>query len=683
MKRYFVLLALLASHAYADVNVSFTGPQADQLQAQFLGNTTSQYQSTVSTNVVSVVVTGIKCISDGNCSAPQPACESISVGIDNCGNTCTLTGGPCPCVPDGSCSAPTPACDQTTTGIDNCGNGCSRTGPVCPPISTKDGPAELPRVYLDTTYPDVSGYVVKKVCASGCNYTNSQLQLALNNIRTDGGDVNGEVLLLQSGWTYTGNFNLPKLTMLSGKWVIVRTDTPDASLPSQGTRINPSYAPVLAKILSPNSAPAITVVSSANHYWLMGLEIGVTPTSKLNYSIISAGDGTQTSTTTLPSYIFVDRCYVHGNDTGDIKRGFQTNGIAMAAVDSYFSNIHVIGQDTQAISSWNGPGPFKFVNNYLEAACENILIGGSDAKIQNLVASDIEIRNNYFFKPLSWFSKSADYAGKPWSVKNLFELKNAQRVLLEGNVLENSWGGFSQDGYAIVLTPRNQNGTNPWSTVADVTIRYNYSLHSGGGINISGADDHNKSESSFRFSIHDNIFEDVSSGAWNGSGRLYQALSGGPTSNLAPPTDIAINHNTGFLTNMVFSMGDSINSKIVGLDFKNNIQSYGQYGVFGSGKGSGSSSLNAYCLNPVFKSNVLAIPPSGFNANTYPPGNFFPTNWNAVGFVDMANGNFRLKATSPYAGAGTDGKDIGANVDAVYAATCSAIAGIPGICQVP
>ena len=38
---------------------------------------------------------------------------------------------PPPCVSDGSCSAGEPACEQTTYGEDNCGNECDRTGPAC------------------------------------------------------------------------------------------------------------------------------------------------------------------------------------------------------------------------------------------------------------------------------------------------------------------------------------------------------------------------------------------------------------------------------------------------------------------------------------------------------------------------------------------------------------------------
>ena len=71
-----------------------------------------------------------------------------------------------------------------------------------------------------------------------------------------------------------------------------------------------------------------------------------------------------------------------------------------------------------------------------------------------------------------------------WTVKNLFELKNARRVLAEGNVLEQNWTD-GQNGIAITFKPSNQ-GTAPWTEVSDVTFRYNIVRHAGGGINITG-----------------------------------------------------------------------------------------------------------------------------------------------------------------------------------------------------
>ena len=143
-------------------------------------------------------------------------------------------------------------------------------------------------------------------------------------------------------------------------------------------------------------------------------------------------EGGQTSPGQVPTDIIFDRCYVHGTPTGGVRRGIAMNGCRMAVVDSYLSDFHEVGADSQAISGWNGPGPFKVVSNYLEGAGENLMFGGADPSIPDLVPSDIEIRGNHLFKPLSWKIGHPSYAGRPWSVKNIFELKNARRGARRG-----------------------------------------------------------------------------------------------------------------------------------------------------------------------------------------------------------------------------------------------------------
>src|ERR1051325_2926162 len=89
------------------------------------------------------------------------------------------------------------------------------------------------------------------------------------------------------------------------------------------------------------------------------------------------------------------------------RRGVSLNGNSMAVIDSYVSDFKEVGSDSQAVFGFNGFGPFKIVNNSLEAASENILFGGAAPRIGNLVPSDIEIRHNVFSKPLSW--KQSNY----------------------------------------------------------------------------------------------------------------------------------------------------------------------------------------------------------------------------------------------------------------------------------
>ena len=77
-----------------------------------------------------------------------------------------------------------------------------------------------------------------------------------------------------------------------------------------------------------------------------------------------------------------------------------------------------------------------------------------------MVPSNITLRRNLISKPSAWATSS-------YTLKNLIEFKNADTVLIEGNTIENNWAA-AQEGYSILLTPRNQNGTAPWSVVRDV-----------------------------------------------------------------------------------------------------------------------------------------------------------------------------------------------------------------------
>jgi hypothetical protein len=84
----------------------------------------------------------------------------------------------------------------------------------------------------------------------------------------------GDTIQLAEGATFTGNFVLPA-TSCDG-WVLVRTSAPDSSLPAAETRITPAYAHLLPKIVSPNSAPAITARFGAKHYRFVAVEVTTT-----------------------------------------------------------------------------------------------------------------------------------------------------------------------------------------------------------------------------------------------------------------------------------------------------------------------------------------------------------------------------------------------------------------------
>ena len=200
-------------------------------------------------------------------------------------------------------------------------------------------------------------------------------------------------------------------------------------------------------------------------------------------------------------------------------------------------------------------GPYKIVNNYLEASGENILFGGGGGTRS---PTDIEIRRNHFYKPRIWQKGQAGYVGGkggyPFLVKNHFELKNGQRILFEANILEYTWGGFSQAGYSILLTPKNQSGTCAKCQVTDVTVRYSRISHVGAGFQIANA----LSGSAValdgeRYSIHDVTVDDINATAYLGAGVLAQLsqASAGPILK-----KVTMNHITAFPDKSLFYIGN-------------------------------------------------------------------------------------------------------------------------------
>src|SRR5690606_23967334 len=108
-----------------------------------------------------------------------------------------------------------------------------------------------------------------------------------------------------------------------------------------------------------------------------------------------------------------------------------------------------------------------------------------------------------------WRETDDSYAGTPWSVKNIFELKNARRVLVEGNLMEQNWP-HSQNGFAILFTVRNEGGSMPWAVVEDVTFSNNVVRRVANGINVLGRDDNSQpSQPTSRIDIRNNLFVDL------------------------------------------------------------------------------------------------------------------------------------------------------------------------------
>jgi hypothetical protein len=600
----------------------------------------------------------------------------------------------------------------------------------------------------------------RTVCASGCMYTN--LQPAIDAAQP------GDTILLRAGETFIGNYVLRAKSGTAE--IVIRSDAPSTSLPTAGIRLVPAgrtgantSLSALARLRGQGgtwkSTPVIRTENGAHHYRLQFLDVD--GKNQLGYeTLIALGNNTtQTSIGAAPYALTLDRLFIHGDPVRGQKRCLALDSGSTAILNSYFEDCKHFASDAQAIAGFNGPGPFRIDNNHLAASTENIMFGGSDPKIPNLVPSDITITRNLITKSLAWmnpilarpasprvstssaggslasgthyfkvvalldsggsrahsaastevsisvssgaavvvswsavsgatgyriyrgtsaggervyrdtgststtctYTGSGESSGTPpgtgtlWNVKNLIELKNAQRVTIEGNVIQNVWKA-SQTGFALVLTPRNQGNTAPWTVVQDVLIRSNRIQHANGGMNILGSDyaASTGSQLTRRISIVNNVFDDIAGSQWGG-GSPFLLMT-------RSPANITVNHNSVFHKSNVVLIDDGSSQGFV---FTNNLMKHNTYGIIGSGASTGNGTLAVYFPNAVVRRNVLA----GGNAALYPPDNFFPdvTTFYAQ-FVNYSGGNYALVSGSPYVNKGTDGKNIGVDVVALAAA---------------
>ena len=559
-----------------------------------------------------------------------------------------------------------------------------------------DGPAELPRVWMETSLRDTptTGKVIH--VKSGQDASEAVEKASC-----------GDTVELAAGAMFD-RLVLPAKKCDDAHWIIIRTSAPDSKLPPEGTRLEPCYAGVtslpgrppfhctssenvLAKIEFQGKGGAGPVVAEpgANHYRLIGLEVSRAVSLALVYNLI----GPQNAPA---DHLIFDRMWIHGTAQNETVRGVMLSHIRYGAViDSYLSDFHCVAKsggciDSQAVAGGSGDdpmGPFKIVNNFLEAAAESIELGGSAA---TMTPSDIEIRRNYMFKPMIWMKGQPGFVGgvdgNPFIVKNLFEIKNAVRVLFEGNVLENSWGGFSQAGFAILLTPKNQaigpRNVCPDCQVTDITIRYCTIRHVAGGFVLGNGLSANggAGKDGGRYSIHDLTIDDIEPELYAGRGIFAQISSAPGVTQVVPLHDVSIDHVTAFPPRILFNIGGPLaEPKMRGLSITNSIFMGAEKPVTTTGGG-----IDKNCsAGPLSRSLELALHScfSSYNFQNnviigggggWPKGTSTPSKLADVGFTNPKEGNggeYRLTATSKFKHTGSDGKDVGADIDAIEHAT--------------
>lgn len=561
---------------------------------------------------------------------------------------------------------------------------------VNPASDRFDGPAELPRVLVKSSLADTPAPGRTRPVREG-----SDLQKAIDSAAC------GDTLALQAGSVFQGVFRFPDKACDDSHWIVVRTGADEESLPREGMRLTPCYAGVaslpgrpdykcahpqnvMARIEFPGKSGTgpVLFMPGANHYRLIGLEI----TRSNPQASVTALAGMEEGGT--GHHLIFDRLWLHGTAQAETRRGIAFSSMTDAGViDSFFSDFHCVAvsgtcTDSQTVAAGGGDhpeGPFKIVNNFLEAAGENLIFGGRAAKT---TPADIEIRNNHLFKPMTWMQGQPNFVGgpdgHPFIVKNHFELKNAQRVLFENNLLENSWGGFSQTGFSILLTPKNQENKCPICLVTDVTIRAIKIVNVASVFQIANtlSDAGGASSGGQRYSIHDVLVDGIRGKDYQGFGLFALIISSGPALR-----DVRVEHVTSSSApRFIISLLGTAPQKIANFIFANNLLSSDQSQQIGSAGGGpkncafqperwGAEEIFTRCFeNSSFTHNLIV------GGTNWPAGNITARDFTAAGIREIPGGyRFTLcrqrddvcRKPSPAVGAASDGRDIGADVEAI------------------
>jgi hypothetical protein len=365
----------------------------------------------------------------------------------------------------------------------------------------------------------------------------------------------------------------------------------------------------------------------------------------------------------------LDSIIIDGEDNGKVKRGVQMNAANAEVRNSQIIGIWKSGQDSQAIAAWDTPGPLRIINNALESASENFMVGGADPVDPTTIPTDITVEGNYFYKRPEWraYAKGAigpDGLKRAMAVKNLIEFKFGRKIRARKNIFRGSWTD-GQTGFAWLFTTSNQNGTFVNSIVEDVIFEQNEVYDCENGIQVAGYHGVNPSKQGNTYLIRDNLF--VIS-----SGRFIQMLN--------EPRDIVFDHNTiihyapsvAVISRGAIRLPDMTQvpgGPILGFRFTNNLTVNGVpsggagrnvYGLSADGMHNGkwlTDTTDPLLPGAVVAGNVLAGAAQASGGHSYPATNAFPTIDEFKAGLDPVT--YRLVRPDVFAVTTTDGTPVG------------------------
>ena len=511
-----------------------------------------------------------------------------------------------------------------------------------------------------------------------------------------------------------------------------------------GNTFKVAATPAGSAITLTSAGTGMISMSNANvpHGWkFSGIEAAPTNGTFL-FNVFQVGSGLETSQYSMVHHFEFDRIYCHdfSNAQNGPRRCIADNSQYLYVHDSYISGMKDQNNDSQAISGWGSLGPTAIINNFLEAAGENILYGGGYPTYYPLANQNKVFIGNHFYKPFIWKYGAGTGIGAPtgtclydqgidpnhqggeffldtainqgyvcvagtwtttasrpnhYGVKNIFEFKSGRNFTLLGNVFQGSWTD-QQNGQALLFAQSEGSGpgfandhiTALNNKIVNTFLAITWGSHCTGlGTGVLpcvGVLPGNHSLINNLAVLGGIGYCGLSLPVTCGSGMWGSLWSGHSAS------QDTFNHNTivapdGVSGSPYFPASYLYDTIAWGtahdrMTYTNNIQSYDFSGAIGA---FASTFTNSHW------DRMVLIGATGSYTGNAGPGNTMtntikPANTAAVGFVNAGAGDYHLASSSPFSAQNgtptllsSDGTDLGADIDAINMAISGAAAGTP------
>jgi hypothetical protein len=328
-----------------------------------------------------------------------------------------------------------------------------------------------------------------------------------------------------------------------------------------------------------------------------------------------------------------------------------------------------------------GPGPYTATNNWIEGA--GLVWHHDDSGGTAWIRADYNYTRNTFKMPFKYMYGSAESDGLRYFLRQPLEWKSGRRISLFGNIFDGAWVEVTPASVFVALTSVNGQG------ITDVDVQNNTFMHGPGVMNVPVLVDGGAVQTlpPNRFRFKNNLAWDIGSSAYwvpqGGAGAPTGWLFEGP----AGGEDVIVDHNTiAGNTGRAASIFWLFDSNTEGVRVTNNFfyLPSNTKGLVQDGdvQANACGGLQAKALADckftggyTFDHNVLMSPDADqATVQSWWPSlnNYVPSDMSlsSAGWLSYSKKDFHI--TNRYCSGcsfpGNDGKDVGADIDALQAA---------------